>query len=108
LALLSALDEAYLKNEDLTDQKIGFLAYGSGSKSKCFEGFILPSWKEVMAKQNLFDTLENRKAISFAEYEQLHTKKLNTPLSKNPNKFILEKIEQTQINLTGARYYSYK
>jgi hydroxymethylglutaryl-CoA synthase len=41
MALLSALQTSFNENEDLTEKEIGFLAYGSGSKSKVFVGKFL-------------------------------------------------------------------
>ncbi len=108
MALLSALDDAYTNGEELNNKKIGFLSYGSGSKSKCFEGTILPEWKEVIAKQQLFQRLEKRKAIGFNEYEELHTRKATKPLDDSKNKFILERIETEIEVLKGARYYKFK
>ncbi len=107
LALISTLETSLNDGEELVNEKIGFIAYGSGSKSKCFEGNILPQWKEVIKKQDLFKRLDNRKEISFKEYEDLHTKKLTKPLDDSKNKFILIKIEEEIAVLKGARYYSY-
>ena len=36
MALLSAMQVSYDQNENLEDQEIGFLAYGSGSKAIVF------------------------------------------------------------------------
>jgi hydroxymethylglutaryl-CoA synthase len=107
LALLSALEIAYNNGEELSNKKIGFLSYGSGSKSKCFEGTILPKWKEIIKKQKLFATLEKRKAINFSEYEQIHTRKRQIPLDHSTQKFVLKKIETEIMHLKGARYYGF-
>lgn len=102
-AFLSALT---LSEEDLEGKKVGFLSYGSGSKSKVFEGRIEMGWKSVMEKVNLKGELEKRKAIDYETYENLHRKKLKNSVGKISG-FKLEKIENENPNLLGARYYNY-
>ena len=106
-AFLSALQVSSDANEDLIGQKIGFIAYGSGSKSKVFQGEIGEGWKNVMNKINLFDYLNGRQAITFDQYQDLHNKNLKTSINDSKG-FALDRIE-TEINdLKGARYYTYK
>ena len=106
-AFLSALQVSADANEDLIGQKIGFIAYGSGSKSKVFQGEISEGWKDVMNKINLFDYLNGRQAITFDQYQDLHNKNLKTSINDSKG-FALDRIE-TEINdLKGARYYTYK
>ena len=57
MGLLSTLANASEKNLSLEGKKIGFLAYGSGSKSKVFEGVIQLDWKSAIADVKLFETL---------------------------------------------------
>ena len=104
-ALLSALQVSADNNEDLTGQKIGFIGYGSGSKSKVFEGTVSENWKDVVAKINLFEYLENRTAISYQEYEDLHNKALKEPINTEKT-FSFTSIEKEITNLVGARYYT--
>lgn len=106
MALLSALQTSLNEGEELEGKKIGFLAYGSGSKAKVFEGTISKEWKEVARKWNLFDTLNKREAVSFETYEKLHRKQLTGSISK-PQGFSLESIELESPVLRGARYYQY-
>ena len=106
-AFLSALQVSADVDEDLIGQKIGFIAYGSGSKSKVFQGEIGEGWKDVMNKINLFDYLNGRQAITFDQYQDLHNKNLKTSINDSKG-FALDRIE-TEINdLKGARYYTYK
>lgn len=106
-ALLSALQVSFDNQEELAGQKIGFIGYGSGSKSKVFEGIVSENWKNVMEKVNLFEMLSNRTEITYQQYEDLHNKVLKTPI--NPRKgFALSKIEKEIPNLEGARYYTNK
>lgn len=106
-ALISALQVSYQANEKLEGQKIGFIGYGSGSKSKVFEGTVAPTWKSIIEKVNLFEYLEQRQPITFDQYENLHNKAIKQPIVLRKG-FALEKIEKEIINLEGARYYTYK
>jgi len=107
LGLLSGLYAAAIKNQDLISEKTGFIAYGSGSKSKVFEGEIQENWKESILKTKLFERLENRTAIPFETYEQLHKKEIKTPISVQKNEFVLDFIEKENPVLKGARYYKF-
>ena len=106
-ALISALQVSYDQNENLEGQKIGFIGYGSGSKSKVFEGIVSENWKDVLDKINLFDYLNQRQPITFEQYENLHNKDVKQPIVQR-NGFALDRIEKEITNLEGARYYTYK
>lgn len=108
LALLSSLYYSSTENKNLTDKKIGFIAYGSGSKSKVFEGIVQPFWKETVAKTHLFEILASRKAIDFETYEKLHKKEQKASVLEPKNEFILDTIENDNPYLKGARYYNRK
>lgn len=105
MALLSALQVSYNNGEELQDQKIGFFAYGSGSKSKVFVGKIGNNWKEVVSKWNIFENLKNRTQIDFATYEKLHRKQLAESVNPNYKGFGLVSIEEENPVLVGARNY---
>lgn len=107
LGLLSALYYSANENSDLTHKKIGFIAYGSGSKSKVFEAKIQPDWKNSILKTNLFESLEKRTAIDFITYEKLHKKELKSAVLQPKNEFVLERIENDNPLLKGARYYNF-
>lgn len=106
MALLSLLSDAYQENKNITHQKIGFIAYGSGSKSKVFEGVIQPQWKEKISALQLIETLNNRKKISLQVYEDLHNE-VEIPRQDNTKKIILQSVEQTNPNALGLRNYNY-
>lgn len=105
MALLSALQVSYSDGEDLAGKEVGFLAYGSGSKSKVFAGKIGENWKDVVEKWNLFDELNKRAAIDFNTYEKLHRKQLDQSVNPDWKGFGLIKIEKENPVLVGARYY---
>lgn len=108
MALLSAMQVSYDENEHLENQKIGFLAYGSGSKAKVFAGKVGKSWREVVQKWNVFENLKNRKAIDFETYEKLHRKQLESSVNPNYRGFGLKSIETQNPLSLGARYYDYQ
>lgn len=108
MALLSALQTAFNENEELAGREIGFLGYGSGSKSKVFAGKISGNWKKVVERWNLFERLKNRTAIDFKTYEKLHRKQLKNPVNENYRGFGLKSIELDNPVLKGARYYGFQ
>lgn len=108
MAMLSALQTSFNENEELKGQEIGFLGYGSGSKSKVFAGKVSENWKNVVEKWNLFEELKNRKAIDFETYEKLHRKQLQESVNKNYKGFGLKYVELENPVLKGARYYHYQ
>lgn len=106
-AFLSALQVSTDNNEDLTGKTVGFISYGSGSKSKVFQGKIGEGWKDVMNKVDLFNYLNQREAISFEQYEDLHNKNQKTSINASKG-FALDRIESEIPDLKGARYYTFK
>lgn len=108
MALLSALQVSFDNNENMNGKKIGFLAYGSGSKSKIFAGKVSESWKEVVSKWDIFENLKNRTAINFDTYEKLHRKQLESSVNPDYKGFGLVSIEKENPLSVGARYYRYQ
>ena len=107
LGLLSTLCYHFQQKSDLTDAKFGFIAYGSGSKSKVFEAEVAEKWETQIEKVTLFETLENSTAIDFITYEKLHKKELKQSVIAPKNEFYLDSIEKENPVLVGARYYKY-
>ncbi|WP_250255411.1 hydroxymethylglutaryl-CoA synthase [Chryseobacterium sp. Marseille-Q3244] len=105
MAFLSGLQTSFNENEDLSGKEIGFLGYGSGSKSKVFAGKVSANWKAVVEKWNLFENLNHRKAIDFETYEKLHRKQLSQSVNPDYKGFGLTSIEAENPVLIGARYY---
>ncbi|MCS3531940.1 hydroxymethylglutaryl-CoA synthase family protein [Chryseobacterium sp. JUb7] len=108
MALLSALQTSFNENEDLAGQEIGFLGYGSGSKSKVFAGKVSQNWKNVVSKWDLFEGLKKRKPIDFETYEKLHRKQMQSSANTNYKGFGLKSVELEDPVLKGARYYEYQ
>jgi len=107
VGLLSTLCYHSQQNNDIINKKVGFIAYGSGSKSKVFEATVCENWKSVTNQINLFETLENNHSIDFETYEKLHKKKLQHSVLEPKNEFILKSIERDNPVLVGARYYEF-
>ena len=107
LGMLSTFCFHLKEKSKIENQKMGFIAYGSGSKSKVFEGEVQLGWEQAIAKSTLFETLEASKEIDFTTYEALHRKELKNSVLVPKNEFVLERIEQENPVLLGARYYQF-
>jgi hydroxymethylglutaryl-CoA synthase len=105
LSFLSALSYFIKKNRSLDSNQILFIAYGSGSKSKSFIGQLSENWKDKIQQVQLFGTLASRKAIDIESYLELHKKEKSAPVFIPENEYVLDRIEETDTNLIGARYY---
>lgn len=106
MSLLSLLSDSYNNDLDLSGKTIGFIAYGSGSKSKVFEGVVQNKWASKIADIKLFETLNERASIDVETYENIHRAKLETPIH-NGSKISLDFIERDETNY-GLRRYSVK
>lgn len=107
LGLVSSLCYHAQENSNLENQKVGFIAYGSGSKSKVFEATVAKEWKIQIQKNPIFQTLDNCQAIDFETYVKLHKKELKQSVLKPSNEFVLKTIEKVNPVLVGARYYEF-
>ena len=108
LGLLSTLCHHFKNDTNLTNTTFGFIAYGSGSKSKVFEAVVEENWKTSIENVALFETLEQATAIDFSTYEKLHKKELKQSVITPKNEFYLDKIEKENPVLVGARFYSFQ
>ena len=107
MGLLSTLAHYYDIKQEISGTKFGFLAYGSGSKSKVFEGTIQPEWQSALSQIKLFENLEESTEIGFETYESLHKKEQKQSVRTPKNEWILERIEKEIPHLIGARYYKW-
>lgn len=107
MGLLSTLAHFYNTKAEISGEKFGFLAYGSGSKSKVFEGTIQPDWRTAIATVDLFETLEKSHEIDFETYEKLHKKEQKNSVQLPKKEWVLDRIEKESPNLIGARYYKW-
>lgn len=107
MGFLSTLAHFYDSKKEISGNTFGFLAYGSGSKSKVFEGIIQDEWKSAISEVALFETLAESFKIDFDTYEKLHKKEQKQSIQSPKNEWILDRIEKEIPNLIGARYYKW-
>ena len=107
LALMSTLESDLNEGVDLTNAKFGFFGYGSGSKSKVFEGRLQDTWKNVVSNFNVFQKLEEGLEIDYNQYERIHRKQITESIQKPSEEFVIEKIGTEGVRL-GARYYKWQ
>lgn len=105
LALMSSLECDWAEDARLAGKRLGFVAYGSGSKAKVFEAVVQPEWSGVAARFGVFDKLHRRRAIDYEQYERLHTGEQTEPVFAGEKAWRLEKIGTEGVTL-GARYYA--
>jgi hydroxymethylglutaryl-CoA synthase len=86
---------------------MGFIAYGSGSKSKVFEAEVQADWKQQIEKVKLFEFLDQTHEIDFGTYTELHKKERKHIVLEPKNEFVLDYIEKENPVLKGARYYKF-
>ena len=102
LSLVSCLESEI--NTDLSNTKIGFFAYGSGSKAKVFEATVTPGYRDMISQIQLFDRLDNRVPISFVQYEYLHKSKLLANISSNSRRVFHQSSGWTETNRYARNY----
>jgi len=107
MALLSALSHAYKEQNQLTGETIGFLAYGSGAKSKVFEAVVQPEWQTALKSVELFKTIEDAQAIDVSVYEKLHKKEILDSIKSPKGEFALIDIETENPLQLGKRNYQW-
>jgi hydroxymethylglutaryl-CoA synthase len=103
MSLISLLYSSFKKDKNITGYNVGFLSYGSGSKSKIFEGKVAGNWRSKISGLEVFKKLEDRKLINFDTYEKLHNGSLVKPIYHHQN-IVLERIDD-QENKVGFRHY---
>lgn len=107
LSLMSTLEQDLVDQTALTDSQIGFFGYGSGSKSKVFVGTVQAEWQTITNRFSLKDRLENRKAISYKDYDGLHRGRLEESLAPVEGRFYLAEVCAERGVLEGARTYKW-
>ena len=103
MGLISAL-LGYADRRDLGGKRLGFLSYGSGSKSKVFSGVLRANFAAQLRGIDLESALDQRRSLTFAEYEALHARTTEGPVDAAVRGAVLDRIE-TEGNLLGYRRY---
>jgi hydroxymethylglutaryl-CoA synthase len=106
LGFRSSLEFEYQKGIDLTEKRIGFGSYGSGSSAMVFSGVIQPEYKEIVRNMNLEVELGDRRRLTLEEYESLHENKLtpDNSMLHSKKEFVLVDVK-TEIESRGERRY---
>ncbi len=104
LALMSSLESDRNDKARLDKKRLGFIAYGSGSKAKVFEATVQPGWENVVQHFQLFSKLGKRTPLSWEQYESLHKGCSQTSVHPEKNAWGLSNIGTEGVTL-GARYY---
>ncbi len=105
LALMSSLESDATESRNLAGKRLGFVAYGSGSKAKVFEAVVQKDWSEIARHFRVFEKLRRRRAIDYDQYELLHTGQQQGPVFAEAGRWGLEKVGHEGVTL-GARYYA--
>ena len=105
MGLISTLCDAADKGQNIEGNTIGFIGYGSGSKAKVFQGIVEKNWNKV-AQLDLFNTLENRTAVSFETYENWHNERLDSAITPNKKGFVFTGL-RTEENQEFYRDYTF-
>jgi hydroxymethylglutaryl-CoA synthase len=103
MGLVSAL-LGYADRRDLGGKRLGFLSYGSGSKSKVFSGVLRANFAAQLRGIDLESALDQRRSLTFVEYEALHARTTEGPVDAAVRGAVLDRIE-TEGNLLGYRRY---
>ncbi|HLE35029.1 MAG TPA: hydroxymethylglutaryl-CoA synthase, partial [Nitrososphaerales archaeon] len=104
----SELEFENKKGRDLTDHRVGFASYGSGSSAMVFSGVIQPTYLDVVKKMDLESEIGPRKKISIEEYESLHRgeRKIEDTLTAKSKEFVLVSVGQGS-HKEGFREYNF-
>lgn len=100
LALMGALEHALRHKNLISGGTFGFFAYGSGSKSKVFQANLQEGWQIVADNFGLMAGLQQRTAVDYATYEQLHRGALDQAVQPMDQVFY-----QSAIDTAGVRTY---
>ena len=105
LALMSTLESDAAEQSRIAGKRFGFVAYGSGSKAKVFEATVQPGWQEIASRFRVFEKLQQRRAIDYDQYENLHTGVQEQSVLAEMGHWGLKEIGKEGVTL-GARYYA--
>ncbi|TXF88204.1 hydroxymethylglutaryl-CoA synthase family protein [Neolewinella aurantiaca] len=108
LSLMSTLEALTQDAKNVEGQSICVFAYGSGSKSKVFGATLQAGWKEVAQQFDLELRLDQRQAIDYAAYEQLHRSSLKDNIAHSDGgSFFLADVHDERDETEGVRHYGY-
>jgi hydroxymethylglutaryl-CoA synthase len=72
IARAAGLAEAAETDRDMAGRQLLVASYGSGAQAEIHAETVQPGWEAEVEQLNIFDQIEARRDISFAEYEDIH------------------------------------
>jgi hydroxymethylglutaryl-CoA synthase len=72
IARAAGLIEAAETGRDLTGKQLLVGSYGSGAQAEMHAEYIQPGWESEIEQLNVTEQLEERRSLSFTEYESIH------------------------------------
>lgn len=108
LGLMSTLEADLEASQPLAGKKIGFFAYGSGSKSKVFAATVGTHWQQVVEGFALNQRLRQRQALDYKTYEALHRGERRQSVRPPQGQFYLKDVNQENGVRKGARAYGWQ
>jgi hydroxymethylglutaryl-CoA synthase len=72
IARAAGLIEAAETDRELAGRQLLVASYGSGAQAEIHAETVQPGWEEEIKQLNIFDQIEERHDITFAEYEDIH------------------------------------
>ena len=73
LSLASLLEHC---KEDLSQQRIGFYSYGSGSVAEFFSGIVQTNYRKHLLQEKHQQQLHQRQELNYGDYKALYTYQL--------------------------------
>ena len=108
LSLMSTLETMAEDDDTAPGQRICVFAYGSGSKSKVFGATLQDGWREVATGFDIELRLDQREAIDYATYEDLHRGRLTRNVAHSDGgSFFLADVHEDRDETEGVRHYGY-
>jgi hydroxymethylglutaryl-CoA synthase len=72
IARAAGMQQALKEGRDLTGRQLLLGSYGSGAQAEIHAETVQPGWEDEISQLNIDEQIENRRDISFAEYEKIH------------------------------------
>lgn len=107
MALVSLLVNGQKESRSLASKTLGFIAYGSGSKSKVFSATVMKGWQKAISNLDLDQQLAARTKVDIETYQALHTGAQQSPLVVSQD-IVLTHIESEKETALGLRTYALK
>lgn len=110
--LAAGLEEALVRDIDLTDQELLTLGYGSGDAAEVIPFFVRPEWREAAAKIKFADSMQGAIDLTAEQYECLHDGLPAKGLEQHSSQdeFFVDRVGESvasRFQDFGVEYYGY-